>query len=106
MQGKPVIAPHEVCRGIQLPAITGSTTRRTKSVTVAPRRKINRLAKYAWSASDLVALLSLAKVFKLVVAAMIPVVHRASAPVGSTIPAVCWAACLSPQLARVAVRLV
>ena len=99
MQGKPVIAPHEVCKGIQLPATTGSTTRRTKSVTVAPRRKIILPVQEAWSASVLVALLSLGRVFKLVVAAAIPVAHRASAPVGSATPAVKrTAADLSPEL--------
>jgi hypothetical protein len=45
MQGNPVIAPHEACKGIQFAATAGSTTRRTKSVTVAPRIKINRIAQ-------------------------------------------------------------
>jgi hypothetical protein len=45
MQGNPVIAPHEACKGIQFAATTGSTTRRTKSVTVAPRIKINRIGQ-------------------------------------------------------------
>jgi hypothetical protein len=45
MQGNPVIAPHEACKGIQFAATTGSTTRRTKSVTVAPRMKISRIAQ-------------------------------------------------------------
>lgn len=97
MQGNPVIAPHEVCKGSQLPAITGSTTRRTKSVAVAPRIKINRIVQDRRS-PDLVALLSLAVVFKPGVAAAIQVAHRASAPVGLAIPAVLGRAVdLSPE---------
>jgi len=43
--------------------------------------------------------LSLARVFKLEVAAVIPVAHRPIAPVGSAIPVVLWtAADLSPEL--------
>ena len=98
-----MIAPHEACKGIQFAATTGSTTRKTKSVTVAPRIKINRIAQYAWSPSDLVAQLSLARVFKLGVAAVIPVAHRPIAPVGPAIPVILrTAADLSPELVATA----
>ena len=83
-----MLAPHEICKGAQLPAITGSTTRRTRSAAVAPQIKINRIAKHKRTPPDFVTQFSLVRVFKLgVVVAMIPVAHKASAPVDSAIPA-------------------